>query len=335
MPHVTPPLPNNGDTAYAEDISIPFNMLLAIFNGHIGPDNLEPGSMPWSVMSNFTNSIPASAMRDSGNLEKYRDESNVAFVASGLVWTKGSELSGSMTAGIAYTPNGERHSVNAVNDRSFTSLKDTYVSILSNGSLDYVEVSNGGTPPSFGANALPLALVVTGATEILATHDLRPRSSNEVGRMTLGGNSDRITVSNIPTWAKSIEIDIILVPDGVIDTRLIFNNDTGNNYSETYSTNYAVASTTVNRPGIDLEVGNGIRTEASKVTVTNIATFVKLGQLTTVHNDASDLAGDGPVVSEISFKWANKTNLINRIDLINMTAGDFAAGSQMVVRALP
>lgn len=45
MPLVNPTLPNDGESADAGDISIPFLELLAVFNGHIGADNLEPGTI--------------------------------------------------------------------------------------------------------------------------------------------------------------------------------------------------------------------------------------------------------------------------------------------------
>lgn len=45
MPHVSPTLPNDGESADAVDISGPFLELLAVFNGHIGADNLEPGTI--------------------------------------------------------------------------------------------------------------------------------------------------------------------------------------------------------------------------------------------------------------------------------------------------
>jgi hypothetical protein len=46
MPLVNPTLPNDGESADAGDISIPFLALLAVFNGHIGADNIEPGTIP-------------------------------------------------------------------------------------------------------------------------------------------------------------------------------------------------------------------------------------------------------------------------------------------------
>jgi hypothetical protein len=49
MPLVNPTLPNDGESADAGDISIPFLALLAVFNGHIGADNIEPGTIPAAI----------------------------------------------------------------------------------------------------------------------------------------------------------------------------------------------------------------------------------------------------------------------------------------------
>lgn len=51
MPLVNPTLPNDGESADAGDITVPFLALLAVFNGHIGADNLEPGTIPASIGS--------------------------------------------------------------------------------------------------------------------------------------------------------------------------------------------------------------------------------------------------------------------------------------------
>lgn len=52
MPLVNPVLPNDGESADAADISQPFLDLLAVFNGHIGADNLEPGTVPDALGDN-------------------------------------------------------------------------------------------------------------------------------------------------------------------------------------------------------------------------------------------------------------------------------------------
>lgn len=49
MPLVNPTLPNDGESADAADVSQPILDLLAVFNGHIGADNLEPGTITTSI----------------------------------------------------------------------------------------------------------------------------------------------------------------------------------------------------------------------------------------------------------------------------------------------
>jgi hypothetical protein len=49
MPLVNPTLPNDGEGADAVDIAGPFLELLAVFNGHIGADNIEPGTIPNAI----------------------------------------------------------------------------------------------------------------------------------------------------------------------------------------------------------------------------------------------------------------------------------------------
>lgn len=165
MPHVNPTLPDNGENADAEDISVPFLALLAIFNGHIAADNIETGSMPWSIMDNFTDSIPASAMRDSANLELFRRDVLSDFVADGCVWSSLTGRNGAMTEGVVYV-SGIRMDINAIASKTFTASKDTYISISSSGSVGYTEVNNGAAAPSLTSNSIWVAVVKTNATTI-------------------------------------------------------------------------------------------------------------------------------------------------------------------------
>ena len=85
-------------------------------------------------------------------------------VASGLVVTDDTGLTADISAGVAYI-NGIRLNISAVNNRTFTASKDTYVDLGDNGVLDYNEVSNNAAPPALSANHLRLARVVTNATD--------------------------------------------------------------------------------------------------------------------------------------------------------------------------
>jgi hypothetical protein len=64
MPLVNPTLPNDGESADAVDISGPFLELLAVFNGHIGADNLEPGTIDAAISDGaiVTDKLAASAV---------------------------------------------------------------------------------------------------------------------------------------------------------------------------------------------------------------------------------------------------------------------------------
>jgi len=58
MPLINPDLPEDGESADAADISQPFLDLLAVFNGHIGADNLEPGTLITSSIGNNAVTTP-------------------------------------------------------------------------------------------------------------------------------------------------------------------------------------------------------------------------------------------------------------------------------------
>lgn len=174
MPHVSPTLPNDGETADAADISIPFSLLLAIFNGHIAADNIEPGSLPWSVMSSFSDSIPGAAMQNSANLEKYRDEINYNQIVSGMVWSQVSLLNGQMTAGVYYSTDGVRYAVPEITTHAFTVSKDTYVYTTTGGVMGYTEVANGAATPQLpDANSTWDYKVITDGTQITSVVDMR------------------------------------------------------------------------------------------------------------------------------------------------------------------
>lgn len=175
MPHVNPTLPNDGENADAGDVSIPFLALLAIFNGHIADDNIEPGSMPWSIMQAFLNTIPAEAIVDSGNIEKFRAEAKIGFIANGLVWSAiGASLNGTMTQGVYYSPvSGARISVPAITTRAFTPSKDTYIQVSPTGAMRYDEVAVGATAPTLQTNYAWVYKVTTNGTIINGVTDIR------------------------------------------------------------------------------------------------------------------------------------------------------------------
>lgn len=174
MPIVNVTLPSDGTGADVGDYNPAILAILAVLNGHIASDNIEPGSLDWSVMSGtMTNVIPSTAMQDSGSMEKWRDEANIGFTASGLVWSALTGLNATMTAGIQYTPDGLRRSISAVTSRTFTASKDTYISISPAGAIAYTEVANNAAQPALGTDYRWLAKVVTSVSAITSVTDMR------------------------------------------------------------------------------------------------------------------------------------------------------------------
>ena len=185
MPIVNVTLPSDGTGADVADYNAPINAILAVVNGHLAADNMEPGSLDWSVMPGaMSNVIPSQAMQDSGNLEKFRDEGNIAFILSGMVWSLVSGLNGTMTSGIYYSLNGIRYAVGSIASRAFTASKDTYVSVSPTGSISYQEAVNGGAIPALSTDYQWVAKVITNGSTITSVVDMRKMTptSNRVRR---------------------------------------------------------------------------------------------------------------------------------------------------------
>ena len=166
MPLISTTLPSDGTTIDAADVNTPFNDILNVVNGNIDSDNVATGGLNYENFGTITGEIPASDMQDSGNVEKFRDEANVAFVASGCVWSALSGLNGAMTAGVVYNANGVRNAPGAVASKTFTASRDTYVDIATNGAVSYSEVTNGAAAPAITTDYVRLVKVVTDGSAI-------------------------------------------------------------------------------------------------------------------------------------------------------------------------
>jgi hypothetical protein len=159
-------------------------------------------SLTNKTISGTTNKVRAggsnSTLRDSNDqqidLEAQRREHEFNYVASGCVWTGdslGSTRNASMSAGVVYI-NGRRLTVSAVNARSFTGSKDTYVDFQDNGDgtakVTYTEVTNNAASPSSLSDAstfafathLRNAIIVTGASSIASAGSINQGQSDKV-----------------------------------------------------------------------------------------------------------------------------------------------------------
>jgi len=196
MPTVTVPQVNPNDEVTALSVNQGPNALASVVNGQLDDANIN--TISGSKISAGT--LPASAADTNSNPETRESETVGDIVASGLIWSATSGLTGSMTAGVAYV-NGKRLAVSAVASYVFTATRDTYVYVDSNGVIQYNPLTVGTAQPTTPAGNILLAKVVTSASAITSVLDLRVTNVSEVWRTwtpTLTG----ITPGNGTTFAR-------------------------------------------------------------------------------------------------------------------------------------
>lgn len=151
----------------------------------------------------------------------------------------------------------------------------------------------------------------------------------EIGRTTLGSAGDTISVTGLP--ARTYLKVIAFTPDsgGTISHTLFFNNDTAANYSRRRSEAGAaeVTAVSVSTAIAATQVAAKWFTTAD---IINVLAQEKLVHGFTSHNNGNG-AGNIPNRIEFAGKWANTSAQISRIDLVNGGAGDYAAGSVLIV----
>lgn len=152
----------------------------------------------------------------------------------------------------------------------------------------------------------------------------------ELGKTTLTGAADTITVNNLAA-RKYLKILVWIQISGSITITVRFNNDSGNNYGWRASNGGAADTTLGSTSGIVLTGGaaTGATTALEVAEFVNIATQEKIGISLGVRQTAG--AATAPFRSEGTGKWANTANQITRIDIVNTSTGDYAAGSEVIV----
>lgn len=115
-----------------------------------------------------------------------RDDETVAdhVVGSGLTWTIDTGLNGDMTGGVVYIQ-GYRRTIAAINNRTFTASRDTYVYVEVGGTVGYSEVNNAAAAPALPADSMWIAYIVTNATDITL---IRQGGSDSYNAITGAGN---------------------------------------------------------------------------------------------------------------------------------------------------
>lgn len=151
----------------------------------------------------------------------------------------------------------------------------------------------------------------------------------ELGRTTLSGVGDTISVASMPA-RKYLRIEVSAIPSGSIRSILRFNNDTGSNYNARRSDNNGADATSGAATSVNLNSGAASNFSFIIIEAINISTQEKLCFFRTVGQTAAG-AANAPDRLDGSFKWANTSASVTRVDIINSSTGDYAANSEVVV----
>ena len=155
----------------------------------------------------------------------------------------------------------------------------------------------------------------------------------ELGRTTLGADTDDLTVSGLSN-KRYLHILCDLIPNGAIGMQGRFNSDTGSNYAYRRSNDGGADGTGINQTvmidGASTETSaSGTSMFVSKF-VSNYASKEKLTIDHAIVTTATG-AGTAPNRREAVNKWANTSNPISSFTAHNYGAGNYTSGSEVVV----
>jgi len=155
-------------------------------------------------------------------------------------------------------------------------------------------------------------------------------SWKELDRVTLGSSGDTLDTSTFTAKDNIMfQFHILRPSSGDQNIRIRFNGDSGSNYSERYSLNGGTDATATSQANIALHSGV-VNENFGCFTFVNTASKEKLctGDVVGSNTDGS---GSSPSRREQIFKWANTSDQVTRIEIVNTSSGDFEAGSELVV----
>jgi hypothetical protein len=152
----------------------------------------------------------------------------------------------------------------------------------------------------------------------------------ELGRTTLGSAGDSVAVSSLPDKRYYMTL-VNDLATGSIGHGMRLNSDSGSNYSYRQNINGAGDSTATS--GALMWNSANASLVDSRFDVGYFANLSSKEKLTTHHvcENATAGAGTAPTRVEEVGKWANTSNAISKFDLVNLLAGDYAIGSEVVV----
>lgn len=199
-----------------------------------------------------------------------------------------------------------------------------------NGNLTSDNLANGAvSTPKIADSAVTAAKIADGAVTAAKASTMW---WEELGRTTLSGVADIISVSPF-TAKKYLKIIISMQgTGGTVDVSLRFNGDTASNYARRENSNGAASDTTTASQTHHLVTGPATYANLYyEMDVINISNLEKvfLGWRT---DPGTAGAAGSPGRMEGSGKWANTSTQITSVSIANLSGtGDYASGSEIVV----
>ena len=152
----------------------------------------------------------------------------------------------------------------------------------------------------------------------------------ELGRTTLGSAGDTISVASFLA-RKYLRVIVNWYPTGGnIIAGVRFNNDSGNNYAFERCVQFNTITNSVSQSAITFIPSANTWRGSMTFDIDNVATQVKRLTGQGIHS-AADSAATLIGHQQIGGKWANTSDQITRVDIINTSTGDFAIGSELIV----
>ena len=155
------------------------------------------------------------------------------------------------------------------------------------------------------------------------------KKTQVLGVGTLFTAGDTLTIQNLKP-RKYLTVFIFKINSGAARVDITFNNDSGTNYTTRTSTNGGADGTVVSQNEITLSVSD-TNPNYLICEILNLKGQEKLLSMQQGIGRGTAGEANAPNRKEIVAKWANTVDKINRIDITNISAGDYDIGTTMIV----
>lgn len=303
-------LPSDGTTADVADYNTPINDIVNEFNGNIDNANIKSAAaIAGSKLADNGIDLEAKASSDSG----WREVTDSWSYASATTITVPTDATTKYQSGdkIKITQSSTvKHFIIQTVATTLLTVSGPDGDTVANSAISDIYYSKVSTPQGMPTQGIDWW--------------------QEIGRSTLTGAADTITVSALPARRYLKILVFALDTGGTITPTIRFNNDSGSNYATRRSGNGGADSTAVSQTSIGIADSTVACPYYVVIEMMNYATDEKVG---IAHSAEANTAGAGtaPQRRESIIKWANTADAISRVDIINGGAGDFATGSEVVV----